>query len=602
MNHSFQYPEPTAPALHSRLRHSLFSTARWATLALAGMWGAGASAQAQTVAVDFSQPGAPAKQVASSFLHGVSAVAPSSYLVDGVTIKFLRGADHHPILPSLFDARTYERVKATGAQLMVGTYYYIGDRRSPYFNQWPGVRGDYDTYKRIVTGVLQEGKDKGIPVYSWITWNEPDIQFRTGGRNFEQFLNTHKAGYDAIKAFNPSYRVQAPEMAAFDRRLMHQFLLFCKQNNCLPDVLSWHELTNDPLNVEAHTAEIRKFMVDNGIQPMPMSVTEYQAISYGTPEAYNVGENVSWLARFERSAANGLESALYSAWNYTGADPRFVAGLGNATNTQGTLPRAVWWNYNAYRDMTGQMLRVTPSNATLDAMGAVDNSLHRSVLLVGNQAAVPTPVTLALRGLARSPLVDNGRVHVRAVLITNGDVLTQPSNLFEGDVDVVNGQAQVALPNLPAHASYRIDLRPSIAYKPTKLGFEAEILRPAEATAGYRTFAEVGASGTGAGVLLATAPGAHVSFALTVPSEGVYNLRSRLKREWTRGIGQLYVNGKPVSFPRDQFGAFNYHWTDFGNVALKTGTNEFKFVAVAKNPQSSNFYLGFDRFELTRLD
>src|SRR5690349_1958086 len=91
-----------------------------------------ALAATTTVTVDYGSDAGAATQVASGFLHGISATSPAQYLIDGVRVKSQRGADHHPNLPSLFDAATYQRVAATGARLRVGLYYYAANPSSPY--------------------------------------------------------------------------------------------------------------------------------------------------------------------------------------------------------------------------------------------------------------------------------------------------------------------------------------------------------------------------------------------------------------------------------------------------------------------------------------
>ncbi|NED97094.1 hypothetical protein G1H11_17470 [Phytoactinopolyspora alkaliphila] len=76
------------------------------------------------VTVDYAADAGPSTQVASGFLHGIDAEDPPQYLVDGVEVRTIRGADYHHNLPSLYDPATYERVSATGANLQVGVYYY----------------------------------------------------------------------------------------------------------------------------------------------------------------------------------------------------------------------------------------------------------------------------------------------------------------------------------------------------------------------------------------------------------------------------------------------------------------------------------------------
>jgi hypothetical protein len=66
---------------------------------------------------------------------------------------------------------------------------------------------------------------------------------------------------------------------------------------------------------------------------------------------------------------------------------------------------------------------------------------------------------------------------------------------------------------------------------------------------------------------------------------------------------QLYVNGAAAGGPKDQYNtALNFYNDDFGNVNLPAGNSTLKFVAVNKNPSSSDYTMSFDYFELITLE
>jgi hypothetical protein len=87
-----------------------------------------------TVTVDYSDHTGPSQQMASGFLHGISATHPAQYLIDGVKVSqdrdmaYVSGeapgvtgaTEPGQYEPNLFDPATYSRVSATGAKLMVG--------------------------------------------------------------------------------------------------------------------------------------------------------------------------------------------------------------------------------------------------------------------------------------------------------------------------------------------------------------------------------------------------------------------------------------------------------------------------------------------------
>lgn len=356
-----------AERISERTKPQRMPTLRKASLLTIGMLTAcasvmGAVAQATTstpveVTVDYAADAGPANHVGSGFLHGLTAEGPPDYLVDGVDVNTIRGADHHPILPSLFDPATYKRVASTGAELQVGVYYYKDLPGHPQFGWRPGDNGDWETWRGIVTDVYEEAKQSGYEVGSYITWNEPNLQWNTAERPFDRYLMAHDVAHDTLKGLDPAARVQGPELSSFNFDRLTQFLAYCKANDCLPDVLSWHELGQTPTDIPGHLSQIREWMVANGIEPMPVSIDEYQGSGYGNPSAWNVGRNVRWIAQLERATEFGLESANLASWEWPGEDPNFKATLSNAVDrATGALPRGVWWNLNAYKDMTGRMV------------------------------------------------------------------------------------------------------------------------------------------------------------------------------------------------------------------------------------------------------
>lgn len=558
-----------------------------------------ATAVASSFAVNFGVDNGPSNRVASGFLHGISADSPAQYLVDGVTVRAIRGADHHPNLPSLFDPATNARVSRTGAETMVGLYYYVDDPSDPRRAYRPGDNGDWQTWRTIVREVYNESTSRGYDVHSWITWNEPDIQWNSAQRPFSRYLQAHDVAYDTIKSISPAQKVQAPELTGFNFSRLTEFLTYCKANNCIPDVLSWHELTATPSDVEGHTAQMRQWLVANGITPMPFAITEYQGTCYGCANAWNAGQNVSWISRMERASANGLAYGLTSAWEWYGSNTNFVATLGNLTVQSANLPRGVWWNYNTLKDMTGRRVGVT-RGAGLDGLADSDPARGRATVLIGNQDSTSKEITLSLTNLGSAGYLQrDGRVHVTADRITNTGSATFPATVVDADYTVSGNAVTLSLPSLPAHGSYRISLSSVTANAP-RTSFEAESL-PASASGGvtHRTFTESTASGTRATSLDATAPGQFVRYTVTAPRAAVYNVGAILKREASRGVFQLYVNGVAYGQPRDEYGSAGYYRADLGNIPMATGNNVLEFRSVARNPSSTSYQIVFDRFDLT---
>jgi len=556
------------------------------------------------ITVDYAVDKGASTQLASGFLHGISSAAPAQYLIDGVKVTSIRGADHHANEPELFDPTNHARVAQTGAKIMVGLYYYSSDPANTY---WPGDNGDYATWRGIVKSVYDEAKTKGYEVYSWITWNEPTLQWRTTARPIAHYFQAHLNAYQVIKALNPAARIQAPENNSYNASFIKQFLTFCKANNCLPDVLSWHELTSGAVpDIEGHTADIKAWMTANGIKPMPIAVTEYGGGSYGNASTYSSGKMLHYIARLERSAANGLIFGLKSEWDYIGSDAHFIATLGDtADKGSATLPAGMWWLYHGYKETTGRLLQTASTNdAFVTSLAATDSQMKRSVILIGNQdTATAATVTLALKNLNQSPfLLNSGQVHLCAELISPANIVYVPPVALEGDYSVSGNDVTVKLPTLGTEYAYKVTLS-AATHAATRTVYEAESLTPTF-TAGrtYYTFQQTGASGGTAGNLQSSAMGDFIKYTINLPAAGVYNLRGGLKSEHNRAILQLYVNGVAVGGPKDEFGPNAFYSSDFGNLSLPSGNTTLEFRAVGKNMASTGYVMVFDDFIFLKLN
>lgn len=556
-----------------------------------------------TITVDYANDAGPSNHVASGFLHGISGTSPAQYLIDGVEVKAIRGADYHANLPDYFDQTTYDRVKATGADLMVGLYYRAKER-----GIWPVDATTEAQWEGIVEEIYNEATSKNYNIKSWITWNEPQLQWNTSTRTIQKFMRAHEVAYKKIKALDPSALVQAPENHVYNFNFLKSFLTYAKQNNCLPDILSWHELAETQLDIEAHTAEIKAWMLANGITPMPIAITEYQGQNYdpATTTTSYPGLNVSYLARLERSVNNGLAYGLKSAWEFVGEDSRFKASLGDlADRNTAVLPKGIWWVYNAYKDMTGRLVKTTSSNKqTSEALASIDSSMDRSVILLGTgNFTTPHDPVLQLNNIP-DYLKYGSKTHIKVEKIVNADILMSPEMVIDTDYTITNNTLTLNLPTLDPKAAYKIYVTSATADAP-KTSYEAESLS-ATNTSGVtlRTFTEADASGGKAIALDSNAIGQSVKFTMSVPTAGTYNIGAILKKGNNRAFFQMYLNDKACGAPKDLYNSnLEYFTTDFGAIKFSTAGNQtIEFRVVGKNSSSSSYGMVFDKFVLTKMN
>ena len=550
------------------------------------------SQTSSTITVNYNIDRGASNQVASGLLHGISADYPAQYLIDGIKVNSVRGANYYGHLPNCFESATYNRIKSTGAKLMIGLYYYKG--KSSYR---PGDNGDWDTWRNICKGVYSEAQSKGCDVYSWITWNEPRLQWK----NLDSYMEAHNVAYDAIKACNSKALVQAPEDHSYNFNFLSGFLSFCKKNDCLPDILAWHELSQDPIDIKKHCSQIRSWMQNNGITPMPIAITEYQGSSYSNDNTSIPGVNVYYLAELERSVQYGLAFGLHACWSWVGNDSKFIATLADMANKDGAdLPRGLWWNYNAYKDMTGRLADVSVDGLHSDAFASTDSDMLKSIILIGTRNyKTPHNITLNLKNIP-DYLSFRGNIHIRAEMVPNSNIVMSPEIKVAKDYAISNGSLSLRLPTMKPKSSYIVYISPATSDAPANT-YEAESL-DAECSPGRscRIFDESAASGGKAVVLESTKNGEYVELRIPSPGAGVYNLTALMKRHHNLGFIQLYINDQSVCPPEDEYGEANYYYkNDFGNISVEADDLYLRFVVVNKNPKSRDRWMVFDRFDLS---
>ena len=106
----------------------------------------------------------------------------------------------------------------------------------------------------------------------------------------------------------------------------------------------------------------------------------------------------------------------------------------------------------------------------------------------------------------------------------------------------------------------------------------------------------------GAGILLkAEAPGDSVTYNVTIPSTGTYDVRAGIRK----GIGaivQLSIDGMNQGPPEDNYSAeVDYQVVDLGRVTFaEAGEKTFQFLVTGQNPNSKGYQFLLDYVDLVR--
>jgi N-acetylneuraminic acid mutarotase len=131
--------------------------------------------------------------------------------------------------------------------------------------------------------------------------------------------------------------------------------------------------------------------------------------------------------------------------------------------------------------------------------------------------------------------------------------------------------------------------------------FEAEEL-PADSTGRLKHIPDDNLAG-GAGILFeAKAPGDYVTYDVTIPSAGTYNVKMGIRKNNHSGTVQLAIDGVNQGSAQDNYAAeADYEVIDLGKVTFdQAGVKTFQFLVTGRNPNSRGFDFLLDYIDLGR--
>lgn len=289
----------------------------------------------------------------TGFLYGVSEVnVPSADLLEAISPKILvqKAADgkQHP---SGDGYRLTPYLRSCGVE---NIQIYLQD----YYLEWPyeykGIQ-DYNTkVKQIVTRMVKGKSDKDISRYSFVIFNEPNSIWYVN--NVSQMCKDWKLIYNTIKEINPAIKVAGPNFSSYDGNAYKTFFEYCQKNDCLPEFITWHELSKDKLeSFPSHCKEVKEYIntyyKGSDIKPV---IFVNETVNFD--DVGNPGALVNWLSIFD-------EEDVYASLPYWG-----LANSMNELAADTNKPNGAWWVYKWYAQMSGAKAPLTLSD--VDAPGA----------------------------------------------------------------------------------------------------------------------------------------------------------------------------------------------------------------------------------------
>lgn len=398
-------------------------------------------AQSNNLYVDLGGTIRPVTHAASGALYGITETLPTD--INGLVA---------PLKPRMY---TQPARSGSGFQQPIGAAIPVSQRLANTTAEvtirladilpgWPYRWSGWSHWSSQVRSVITDKRNSGRNnYYGYEIWNEPNVTWVSSNGNFNSTL--WKPTYDLIRAQDPGARIIGPSAAWYHRSFIESFLRYCVANNCLPDVIGWHELGGAD-NITANINDYRALERSLGISPRAISINEY---SHGTHEYEGApGISVPFIAKFER---HQVESANISWW-FTNLPGR-LGSLLTPNNQRG----GGWWLYKWYGDMTGNMVKVTPPNQNgdgLDAFASLDTGAgYASIVLGGDFTGTANVV------ISNVPASFGSTVNVIVEYVAWSDKDTPvsgPVTAAQSVFNVVNGSLSVPVTMVNSFYGYRV--------------------------------------------------------------------------------------------------------------------------------------------------
>lgn len=157
-----------------------------------------------------------------------------------------------------------------------------------------------------------------------------------------RFYSAWKETYELIRSIDTDAVIGGPGYCDYDAYEIRHFLEWCKANNCLPDIMIYHELgEKSAFYWQDHVDEYKQIEKELGIAEMPIIITEYGTMyECGAP-----ADMLKYVTAIEKSGVYG--NVAY--W-------RLANNLCD-TAADNNSPNSNWWLYRWYADMEGDLLQ-----------------------------------------------------------------------------------------------------------------------------------------------------------------------------------------------------------------------------------------------------
>ena len=463
--------------------------------------------------IDFSAPQDEITHGATGFLYGLAEPnVPDGRMLYALSPKVLstrvpNGLQH----PSGDLARVSKYFFENGGQNIV---IYMQDI---YPDWYYAYRSDYlDTLSDVLDTITPiENADRFI----YQPFNEMNNGVWYGDfskpDNRLAFYAAFKNAYNLIKEKTNGAPVGGPAYTHYDSELIREFLEYCVANDCVPDVMIWHELFwYSTYGIRDTVKDYRTIEKELGLNEIRIIIDEYGTFKdIGTP-----GNMLQYVASFEETNVEGC----LAFWR--------IPNNMNDLCADNNMPSSAWWLYQWYAQMSGTTYKVEKSSNTIPYFSGITTKDNEKITILCGGGEGNAKINLTK--LDSLNLFKNAKSIYYEVEYLDFEGLTAPclvsTPIIKGNSNITNGNSVVKLKSISTSRAYRIHVYPSsetiatnsITLLPTPTRYEAEngILNNAE----IRSYDDIKYASSGGGVQINRS--GSLTLEIEVELDGIYRL------------------------------------------------------------------------------
>ena len=175
---------------------------------------------------------------------------------------------------------------------------------------------DHAKYAEALAGIVRhytQGWGNGFKwdIQNWEIYNEPNIKPCWRGTK-EEFLDLYVTSLKRLKSEFPHLSIGGPAFAGCPMDYMKDLLAACRSAGVAPDFMSWHYYGQNPSDLVAQPAKVRKLLDEMGFPKCRTVINEWHYIvSWDGIHGASSVERIK-KAHSGPSAHNGIDSAVFN--------------------------------------------------------------------------------------------------------------------------------------------------------------------------------------------------------------------------------------------------------------------------------------------------